>query len=604
MKGVPTVISPFLPEEFFRSVFDEINDAVLVYDFLTSQLVKCNKRVFQLFGFTEDCDLEDTLADCLTEEPYTFPRLREYGIKALTEGPQSIEWKVRHRDGRLFWIELSLKRARLTGRDYLVIVMRNITRLKEATEDSETRFRELAESLPEVVYEIDTQGKLTFCNNAAFDFFDATWEDFERGINVFNFVAPDDMERIKANFGKVMGGDIHMGGNEYALLKNDGTRIPVILHARPIIKNGVPVGARGFIIDITTLKENEEKLRFLSCHDSLTGLHNRNFFEEKMHELNGACCRVILILCDVDGLKIVNDTLGHCAGDKILVTTADMITRGFNNKGIMARIGGDEFAVLMINGSLAAAQLGISRVTEAVERYNSQRTGMQLPLSLSLGMAFNTRSPVNPWDLFKEADNNMYRQKLYHSQSTRSAIVQTLLKALEARDFITEGHADRLRHFVSGLARSLKLSDQKVTDLCLFAHFHDIGKVGVPDRLLFKKGTFTPKEFAEMQRHSEIGYRIAQSSPDLAPIADWILKHHEWWNGKGYPLGLKGKAIPLECRMLSIADAYDAMTNDRPYRKAIPHEEAVKELQDCAGIQFDPYLVERFIRLLPELIAK
>jgi HD-GYP domain-containing protein (c-di-GMP phosphodiesterase class II) len=101
-----------------------------------------------------------------------------------------------------------------------------------------------------------------------------------------------------------------------------------------------------------------------------------------------------------------------------------------------------------------------------------------------------------------------------------------------------------------------------------------------------------------MQRHSEIGHRIALAAPDLAPIADWILKHHEWWNGKGYPLGLKGTEIPLECRILAVADAYDAMTSDRPYRKAMSHAEAVAELRRCAGTQFDPELVERFIALL------
>ncbi|HHX94221.1 MAG TPA: HD domain-containing protein, partial [Clostridia bacterium] len=232
---------------------------------------------------------------------------------------------------------------------------------------------------------------------------------------------------------------------------------------------------------------------------------------------------------------------------------------------------------------------------------NSSLPGVYLPLSLSVGIAWNDGGPINPWNLFKEADNNMYRQKLFHNQSTRSALVQTLLKALEARDFITEGHADRLAQFVSGLGRSLNLPGHKVTELCLLAHFHDIGKVGIPDRILFKKGKFTPQEYAEMQRHSEIGYRIAQSSHDLAPIADWILKHHEWWNGQGYPLGLKGEEIPLECRILAIADAYDAMTNDRPYRKALSSEEAIQELKRGAGSQFDPELVERFVKLISKL---
>jgi HD-GYP domain-containing protein (c-di-GMP phosphodiesterase class II) len=197
--------------------------------------------------------------------------------------------------------------------------------------------------------------------------------------------------------------------------------------------------------------------------------------------------------------------------------------------------------------------------------------------------------------VYKEVDNSMYREKLHRSKSTRSALVQALMKALEARDFITEEHADRLQDIVISLGKALRLSERNLADLRLLAQFHDIGKVGIPDRILFKPGRLNGEEYKEMQRHSEIGHRIAQSAPDLLPIADHILKHHEWWNGEGYPLGLKEEAIPLECRILAIADAYDAMTSDRLYRKALSQEQAFKELVKHAGIQFDPKLVPIFI---------
>ncbi|NLT20622.1 MAG: HD domain-containing protein, partial [Syntrophomonadaceae bacterium] len=134
--------------------------------------------------------------------------------------------------------------------------------------------------------------------------------------------------------------------------------------------------------------------------------------------------------------------------------------------------------------------------------------------------------------------------------------------------------------------------------LQLLAQFHDIGKVGVPDRILFKEDRLTPEEYLEMQRHSEIGQRIALAAPELSSLAGLILKHHEWWNGKGYPLGLAGEDIPLECRILALADAYDAMTNDRPYRKAMSHEEAKAEIIRCSGTQFEPRLATLFLELL------
>jgi diguanylate cyclase (GGDEF)-like protein len=221
-----------------------------------------------------------------------------------------------------------------------------------------------------------------------------------------------------------------MGGIEYTVVKKDGTRVPVMLHARPIIKNGRPLGTRGVIVDISRLKENEQKLRFLSYHDPLTGLYNRHFFEQKMHELDGSHQMAAIILCDVDGLKVVNDTMGHATGDKLLVTTAGIIARSFRKQDIIARIGGDEFAVLLTDVDLATVQRGMRRIAGAVNRYNNQ-AGEHIPLSLSTGMAYNLHSPVKAWELFKEADNNMYRKKLYHGQDTRGVIMQSLMRALK-----------------------------------------------------------------------------------------------------------------------------------------------------------------------------
>ncbi|MHB8156873.1 MAG: HD domain-containing phosphohydrolase, partial [Desulfocucumaceae bacterium] len=263
---------------------------------------------------------------------------------------------------------------------------------------------------------------------------------------------------------------------------------------------------------------------------------------------------------------------------------------------IVARIGGDEFGVLIPNGE-SVVEMACNRFRQAVARYNSDNP--ELPLSISAGFATNKTTPdLNM--VLKEADNNMNREKLLRSQSARSAIVQTLMKTLEERDFITEGHAERLQELVVNFARALNFSGRGIADMSLLAQFHDIGKVGIPDSILFKVGPLTAEEASEMHRHCEIGCRIAKSAPDLVPIAEWILKHHEWWNGQGYPLGLSGEVIPLECRMLAIADAYDAMTSDRPYRKAMSHQKAIEELQRCSGTQFDPDLLEKILGVLKE----
>ncbi len=350
--------------------------------------------------------------------------------------------------------------------------------------------------------------------------------------------------------------------------------------------------------EVIERKNAEEKMAYLSLHDALTGLYNRTFFEQEMRRLDYYASNVGLIMCDVDGLKLVNDSMGHDSGDSLLLATGNLIKDCFRTTDIVARVGGDEFAILLPNCTPEILESAYNRLQQSANQ--SEITWQGVPLSLSIGTAIRTNPAVPLTEIFKEADNNMYRQKLYRSQSARSAIVQTLMKALEARDFITEGHAERLQFMVADMGNKLGLSERVIVDLRLLAQFHDIGKVGLPDRILFKPGPLTPEERKEMHRHSEIGHRIALSSPDLVHIADWILKHHEWWDGSGYPLGLAGYDIPLECRILAVADAYDAMTSNRPYRQAMPVKDAVEELKRCAGIQLDPYLIEEFIAMLEE----
>ncbi|MCY6369431.1 diguanylate cyclase domain-containing protein [Clostridium ganghwense] len=351
--------------------------------------------------------------------------------------------------------------------------------------------------------------------------------------------------------------------------------------------------------DITERKNTETRIYEMSIYDGLTDLNNRNYFENELEQCQNNIenlSHFAMVICDLDGLKLINDTLGHSVGDEYLCTVANILRSCFREQDIISRIGGDEFGILMHNTSPEEIEKIKVNIIKNIEQVN--QNNKLVPFSISFGYEVYKEEYKDLKEMFKEADNYMYREKLHHRQSTKSEIVQVLMKMLKARDFITEGHGDRLQELASKLAESAGMSDNEIKDMSLLGQFHDIGKVGISDAILFKPGKLNEEEAAEMKKHTEIGYRIAQSSPDLMHISDWIFKHHEWWNGEGYPFGLKGKDIPIQCRILSIVDAYDAMTNDRPYRKALKKETAVVELKKCAGIQFDPMLVDKFIDIL------
>jgi diguanylate cyclase (GGDEF)-like protein len=356
------------------------------------------------------------------------------------------------------------------------------------------------------------------------------------------------------------------------------------------------VQIQGFLQDITRYRKLEDDLKNFQDCDLLTGLLNRRAFEREMEKNDtGQSDPVGIMIGDVDGLKYVNDTLGQEAGNKLLVAASRAIQGAFPENVVMARVGGDELAVMALKTERRLFEEAREKIREAVNRYNEETPTLQL--SLSIGFALNDEAPSQVQEVFTQADNNMFREKLLCHQSIHSSVVQTLNKALEMRDFITEGHGQRIRNLAEKLSRSIDLPERSIIDMRLLAQFHDIGKVGIPDRILMKPGPLTPEEAIEMQRHCEVGYRIALAATDLVPIADWILKHHEWWNGQGYPGGLKAEKIPLECRILAIIDAYDVLTNNRPYRDAVSPDEALEEIRRYAGIQFDPYLVKKFCQL-------
>ena len=351
--------------------------------------------------------------------------------------------------------------------------------------------------------------------------------------------------------------------------------------------------------DITELKRKENEISYLSYHDSLTGLHNRAYFEKEIKNLdNDKHLPLGLIIGDVNGLKMTNDVFGHDEGDKLLKVIADILKSCCRKDDIIARWGGDEFVILIPKASEELLTNICNRIKDACKAYKNSLSGDMAYPSISLGWSIKKQVDEDVIKLIKIAEDYMYKYKLLESRSLHSSIIASMKKTLYEKSNETEEHASRLRELCLKVGLRLGLSDNELNELELFAMLHDIGKIAVDDHVLMKAGPLSEEEWIEIKKHPETGYRIAQSAPELAHVADYILSHHERYDGKGYPQGLKGKEIPLLSRILSIVDTFDAMTEDRVYRKALSVEEAKAELLKNAGIQFDPFLVKVFVEEL------
>ena len=348
------------------------------------------------------------------------------------------------------------------------------------------------------------------------------------------------------------------------------------------------------IRDMTEHTLIEMELRDVAEKDSLTKLHNRRYFEEKLAGYDGRFGEDFsIILADIDGLKIINDTIGHRSGDRILMAFSMILKDLFGRIGHIARVGGDEFGIILVGYPQEKIEELLESSHEKIEEYNREPDAILM--SISYGYSHMNSGTINTQALYQEADDKMYQNKLLKEASNKNSFVKTLMKTLEAKDYITEGHASRMENLAEMTGKALRVSQHCMDKLTLLARFHDIGKVGIPDSILFKPAKLSEEEWAVMKTHSSIGKRIADASVELRDIAEMIYHHHEKWDGTGYPAGLHGEEIPIECRILSIVDAFDAMTNDRPYRRALSSAEALKQLREGAGTQFDEKLVDLFI---------
>ena len=334
---------------------------------------------------------------------------------------------------------------------------------------------------------------------------------------------------------------------------------------------------------------------YLSYHDNLTTLHNRRYVEKTLPQLlTDKNMPLSMIMADMNGLKITNDVFGHDSGDKLLACAARLLKNELRNQDIVARWGGDEFLILMSNTDSTMCQ----EVCDRLYRACGNSAADPVKISLSMGCATIEHPDQNISDFLKTAENKMYSRKISESKAVRREIILGMQNMM-CNDCIELEHIDRLQNLAREFGQVLGLESQSAA-LCALIKLctmHDIGKIAIPKVLLDKKEALTDSERDVLQGYIEIGYRLAQSIGEYQ-TAEYILALREWWDGTGYPNGLKTKDIPYVSRIMSILEAYDVMTHDGRYKPTLSGEEALNEIKKYRGRQFDPELSELFIKMM------
>jgi diguanylate cyclase (GGDEF)-like protein/PAS domain S-box-containing protein len=414
-------------------------------------------------------------------------------------------------------------------------------------------------------------------------------------------------------------------------------------------ENGKIIGVYEVTQEITARKKAEqeliksnEKLKQLVIRDILTGLYNHKYLAEiielEFHRARRQANPLSLIMIDIDYFKSINDVYGHKFGDIILKQFAKQLKRLVRQYDIVVRFGGEEFIILSPGTDRETALTLAQRLLDAMTLYSFGDRKHIIKLRLSMSVAsFPENTVAKGIDLIQMADYILDKvkesggNKIYSSldllkagkrvksspagQDSRSMknkldklkkrANQSLLEAvfafaktIDLKDHYTGEHVEKTVHYASKIAKAMRLPEDDVQHIKQAAMLHDLGKIGVSEKILQKKSKLDKKEFTEIKRHPQIGADIIRPIQVLHRLIPFILYHHERWDGKGYPNGLKGEEIPMGARIIALADVFQALTSDRPYRKALPPKKIIAEIKKGAGTQFDPKIVDAFVKIL------
>lgn len=572
-----------------------------------SDEVRWSDGLYRLFGL-EPGAIAPTHGDRLK---FAYPE--DYNVVSnyldhLMEGHEAepMESRIVRNDGSVRWVRSigtaecddSGKPVRFVG------TLIDFTEQKLATEEllnEKEKFVTTITSIGDGVIATDVEGRVTIMNRVAEAL--TGWNRKEAmGLplaEVFRIINETTRETCENPVRKVLQTGLIAGlANHTALISKNGTECPIADSAAPI--KGPQGDIRGVVLvfrDVSKEKAQQEQIRYISYHDDLTGLFNRRYFEERVQEIDRSeNLPISIIMGDVNGLKITNDAFGHLEGDQFLKKVAEIIEQTsavFCRESISARWGGDEFVILLPKTDTSQSE----KLVAEMNRVGSLTKINHMTVSVSFGCGEKRTDGESLPDALKEAEKHMYERKVMESESVRGTLISTMMNALYEKSSDEALHSRRVSVLSRKIGKAMRLPEAAVSELRIIGLLHDIGKIAVSEAILNKEDRLTEEEWESIKKHPEIGYRILKSSGEIGYLAEHVLSHHERYDGKGYPAGLKGNEITLLARIVAVADSFDAMTSKRPYNHPMSVGEALKEIGRNSGTQFDPQVVHAFIQM-------
>jgi diguanylate cyclase (GGDEF)-like protein/PAS domain S-box-containing protein len=582
----------------FRETFNKNKSILLIIEPETQLIIDTNDKAIETYGYTykEITTMKISQLNALPHE-----EVAELISYAMEEKQEFFLLQHRKKNGAIIDVEVHAGPIVINGNPYVLSTVIDVSekmKSQKMFQDADDRLRATLLSVGDGIIVTDEFDRITVINEKALNLLGVT-NDIERKKIV-------DELRIYSNQSDITFQDIYTQcleqGNMYrsdstfSLITKKDEMLFVDFTISPIQKDTSEVhGAIIVLRDITIEKKRQEEIRFMSRHDYLTGLYNRYNFELEIERINTTRqLPISIIVGDVNGLKLVNDAFGHLEGDKLLKEVSQIFNKATRGEDIVARWGGDEFAILLPQTNEKGVQSVIDRIADLCDKslYDT------IQLSIAIGSATKHEESQSIEDLLSIAEERMYTEKVKMGPSMRDALMHRIFTVLNERIINNKQHVDSIIHLSNKYCDYHKLDDQYRKHLILLAKYHDIGRITIDKDIWNKQGPLDDNEWQRVKTHAEVGSRLVASIPELQFIAQSVLQHHERYDGTGYPMGLKGKAIDEHARLLAIMEAYDSMTHTQVYKERMSKDEAINELLKNTGSQFDRELVRRFLRII------